>query len=72
MAACFELGRLYLDGNGVVKDASKAKALIQRACDGGEPKACDLARALPGVALRPPSPLQRDRRPRVAQRPVRA
>jgi TPR repeat protein len=47
MDDCVALGSLYAEGDGVVKDAAKAKALFQKACDGGEPRACSAVQTPP-------------------------
>jgi hypothetical protein len=38
-SAEYNLGRLYLGGRGVFKDAAKGQALLQKAADAGEPNA---------------------------------
>jgi len=40
LTGCWALGALYVEGNGVVRDAVKGAALTQRGCNGGEMQAC--------------------------------
>lgn len=39
-SGCYELGRMYKYGKGVVKDYSKAIKLYEKACDEGEASGC--------------------------------
>src|SRR5262245_50807191 len=40
LSGCLLLGTLYTEGIGVPRDPARARALYERACDGGEPLAC--------------------------------
>ncbi|MBK37026.1 MAG: hypothetical protein CME26_16040 [Gemmatimonadetes bacterium] len=40
MLACYNLGIMYRDGDGVTQDSARAATLFQRACDGGLEEAC--------------------------------
>ncbi|MDY5520204.1 tetratricopeptide repeat protein [Campylobacter lanienae] len=40
MDACFYLGKLYDNGEGVTQNYQKAAELWKKACDGGNPSAC--------------------------------
>ena len=40
MRGCYSLASSYKDGEGVVKDESRAKALFRKACDGGNGGSC--------------------------------
>ncbi len=40
MSACFNLGLLYNNGDGVKQDKSKAKELFGQACDSGHMRSC--------------------------------
>lgn len=37
---CLALGLLYLEGNGVLQDASRAATLFEKACEGGVAQGC--------------------------------
>ena len=39
-AGCAALGRLYLSGQGVMRDPGRAAALLARACSAGDPESC--------------------------------
>jgi hypothetical protein len=40
--ACGALGNLYINGWGTTKDKDKARALWEKACDGGDGRGCDM------------------------------
>ena len=42
--ACFELAALYHTGQGVTKDAARVRELLDKACKGGEQRACAAAK----------------------------
>ncbi len=45
-AACRQLGNWYADGDGVPSDAKRGHSLLQKACSGGDGRACTDAGAL--------------------------
>jgi hypothetical protein len=40
MNGCTGLGFIYLNGDGIAKDAVRAAAFLTKSCDAGEPIAC--------------------------------
>jgi TPR repeat protein len=41
-SGCLLAGEILYEGRGVAPDEQQALALLQRACDGGEARACDI------------------------------
>jgi hypothetical protein len=53
-ASCMPLGWLYVKGRGVAQDVAQGEYLYERACEGGEPRAClALARSIEGRSQAP-------------------
>lgn len=47
LGSCWHLGLLYRAGHGVPQSAARARALFEKACDGGDDSGCDELRERP-------------------------
>jgi len=54
LRSCWHLGLLYRTGQGVPASAARARALFEKACDGGDDSGCAELRERPKDAPKPP------------------